>query len=378
MPHLNPSHPPVNVPSAMPDAAATPPARRPRGAPLTRATALQVATTLHRNSGRSDVRRTLRARGIVSTDKAIDQVFEAIEEILVGRRQRTARRQPIEMPRTPSRPPVRLPSGTPAARLQKARQEAVSKSAKATFRHGAAGGTTWTVTFVDRSSEVSYEVRIGSNRSTYAGRFKGWSATEDHHRIRVPADWRVRVERRGLAIVDVMMTLDAHAMIPVGDVELYAATWARQGRGYYVVTERGIIARSDGLSYHGETVQAALDGIKRKRRAANSPRRARVDPYTLTVEAFTTRYRNADVWVTLDDARETGSCEYGIRAWCDAVGIDHGDYSAPIARVLEGFEAQPWAEVRRAVVHAVRSARRAKRRQELPRTRCRAAETESD
>jgi len=62
-----------------------------------------------------------------------------------------------------------------------------------------------------------------TNRDTYAGNFKGWSATEDHHRISVPADWRVRVQRRGLAAVGGMMTLDVHPLVPHGDIELFQA-----------------------------------------------------------------------------------------------------------------------------------------------------------
>lgn len=117
-----------------------------------------------------------------------------------------------------------------AQRLLTYKASKVFPVAKELFRHGAAGGGGFTLRFVEKSSEVGYKVEIGSNRDTYAGSFKGWSATEDHHRIRVPRDWAARVLAHGLADLDGMMTLDAHRLMSPEGIELYAATWAAQSR----------------------------------------------------------------------------------------------------------------------------------------------------
>lgn len=230
----------------------------------------------------------------------------------------------------------------------------VSPVAKSLFRHGAAGGSSFQVIFVRKSSDVRYRVIIDSNRDTYRGQFKGWSATEDHHRISVPHDWGTRVFANDLEELDGMMTLDAHRLMSPDGVELYAATWAAQSRGYSVTTHRGFIAVSGGLSFHADTAEHALKGIRRKVTAAGRPARARVSPLHLAIEEFVKRYQRYDVTVELDDARESGSCEYGIRTWCEAVGLDYAEGEAPLAAILAAFQKRPQVEVRLAVLHAIR------------------------
>lgn len=131
---------------------------------------------------------------------------------------------------------------------------------------------------------------MDQNRDTYAGAYKGWAAKEDHHAITVPKDWRLRVERKGLASLSGMMTLDAHPLIPDGDVHVYAATWARQGRSYDVKVERGYIATLGDEHFHAESAQAAIKGVRRKVRAAGAPARPSNSPYALSVDAFIERY----------------------------------------------------------------------------------------
>lgn len=218
------------------------------------------------------------------------------------------------------------------------------------------------MTFVSTAAQVDYSVCIDWNRSTYAGRFKGWRAAEDHHHLHVPSDWRVRVERRGLAIVDGMMTLDAHALEPLDGVAVFAATWARQARGFAVAVDRGYIARVGNTHYHARSIEAAIAGVRRKQRVATGETVARRSSYSLTIDEFVRRYLRYDITVTLDDARETGSCEFGIRSWCDAVGLDYEAAEAPMAAVLAGFRRMPMIEVRRAVMHAVREHRRLMRK----------------
>jgi hypothetical protein len=241
-----------------------------------------------------------------------------------------------------------------AQRLRTYKASKVFPVAKSLFRHGAAGGGTFKLWFVEKSSEVSYKVDIDSNRDTYRGSFKGWSATEDHHRIWVPRDWAARVLAHGLADLDGMMTLDAHRLMSPEGITLYAATWAAQSRGYSVTTHRGFIAISGGLSFHADSAEHAVAGIRRKVTAAGRPPRQLVSPLDTDIDAFVRRYQRYDVTVNLDDARESGSCEYGIRSWCEAVGLDYEDGEAPLADILTAFQARPQVEVRRAILHAIR------------------------
>lgn len=241
-----------------------------------------------------------------------------------------------------------------AERLRRERINAVRAEARRLFRYGASGGHSMTVTFADSAGEVDYCVSMDRNWNTYAGKFKGWAANEDHHHLCVPADWRRRVFARGLATAGGMMTLDAHALEPAGEVHLFAATWASQGRGYDVRVHRGFIAVEGDEHYHAETVEAALRGLRRKAR----PRRTCYEDYESTVDEFSTRYAKCTGAVTLQDARNTGSCEYGIRSWCERVGLDYELEEAPLQAVLNAFRLVPQVEVRRAVVHAVRRIRR--------------------
>lgn len=56
----------------------------------------------------------------------------------------------------------------------------------------------------------------------------------------------------------------------------------------------------------------------------------------------------------MKDGRAVGACEYGIRSWCNTVGLDYDKGCEPVSRVLEGFRQRPQREVRLAVLHAFR------------------------
>jgi hypothetical protein len=241
-----------------------------------------------------------------------------------------------------------------STRLTLLRKIAVTAVAHSLIRHGAAGGHTINVGFAPDASGVDYKVVMNKNWDTYRGQYKGWSANEDHHRISVPQDWRLRVERKGLADLGGMMTLDAHPLMPHGDVQLYAATWARQGRGFDVKVERGFIALLGGEHFHADSAKAAISGVQRKVKAGGLQAGTVVDAYELTVEGFIKRYQGKNISVSVSDAQESGSCDFGIRSWCEAVGLDYESGDAPLAMVLEGFRARPQEEVRRAVLYAVR------------------------
>jgi len=150
-----------------------------------------------------------------------------------------------------------------------------------------------------------------------------------------------------------LMTLDLHALPAPRGVQLFAAVWASQGRGYNVTTHRGYIAVCWDEHFHAETAEAAVKGLSRRLSALGEPGLA--PGMGLDVEAFVKRYeKHAAVMVSIDHARKTGSCEYGILSWCASVGIDPALYEVPLKVVLEGFRQRPQVEVRRAVLQAVR------------------------
>lgn len=307
------------------------------------------------------LRELLLTMGLRADTDTVDSYLEMSVHIRNRRSARTKRRFRARFGRDPVKDvspprPTRfgpLPQGTPAQRLETVRKAAILKCAKSCFRHGAAGGSLFEVEFAGVSSQVKYEVHMGFNRDTYGGSFKGWLAHEDHHHLCVPADWRKRVESKGLAILDGMMTLDAHLVQERDGVALHAAVWARQSRAYQVVTERGYLATGHGLAFHGESAEEATKGLARKLRAVG--RGAPVPAMNLDVEGFVRRFsKYSSLMVSIDDAHETGACEFGIRSWCEAVGIDMEQQEVTMQRLLQGFAMRPQEEVRHTVLHAVR------------------------
>ena len=206
-------------------------------------------------------------------------------------------------------------------RLANFKKARVEKIALELYRHGGAGGSYIHVSLTDNPAEVTYKVDKSKNYDTYKGRFKGWGATVDSHEITVPTNWKQRVMLRGLEDVDGMMTLDASPLdgAPEG-VELFAATWAVQGRGYNTYAVTGYIARTtqegEVYSYHGSTVPETLDGLRKKCGRLTLKQTERV-------ATFVNRFAGlADkVQVSVGHARDVGACEFGIRSWCAAVGL---------------------------------------------------------
>ena len=176
------------------------------------------------------------------------------------------------LPAPTGRPAIRLPLGTPAMRLE-LRKRTVTQYAQQAFRHGAPGGTKFTVGFADITTAVDYTIDLDRVFDVYSGAYKGWGANVDLHRIRVPADWRVRVERKGLAMLGGLTTLHALPMEAPACIELYAAVWASQGRGYAVKTDRGFIAVAGADSFHSDTAEGAISACDGKVRARRQGRR---------------------------------------------------------------------------------------------------------
>lgn len=325
---------------------------------------LQMASEAGGFDTKKAARDVLKAGGFTSTESVIESLRNAAHHIASERKTRRDRaitcrlgHVPVQTPQVRTTKPVWLPRGTPEARVTAGRIQAVALMARSLLRHGAPGGGTMRVGFALNASKVNYVVTMDQNRDTYKGAYKGWAASEDHHLITVPRDWRLRVERKDLASLGGLMTLDAHPLMPDGDVRVYAATWARQGRGFSVTVDRGYIALLSGEHFHAESAEAAIRGVRRKFKSTGTPARDYSSPYTLTIEGFIKRYQGRNLSVSVRDAEDSGSCDFGIRSWCEFVGLDYVGGSAPLNLVLDGYRKRPQEEVRRAIVHAVRRQR---------------------
>lgn len=302
----------------------------------------------------------LRANGFAASKEAVTALQSRMNAVVHARfyrfRDRIAKRTGRRVEYHPAPDQAFLPL---AQRLVQKREAHAVASAKRCLRYGAAGGTSFQVSVAPALDEVGYRVFKDYNWDTYRGQFKGWRALEDHHRIAVPHDWLSRVYKRGLACAGGMFTLSVLPLVPAGDIELFQARWVEQGRGYSVEVRDGFIARCGDVVYHADTPDKAVAGVRRALNAAGRGGASRHSPYGITVDEFIQRYaKHGAVDVSLDDAYEAGCCEYGVRSWCQLVGIDYEAGRVPLSRVLEGFRVAPLIEVRRTVVRTLANHRR--------------------
>lgn len=247
------------------------------------------------------------------------------------------------------RVPVRLPAGTPAQRLDALRRAAAIAEYRSIYRVAAHGELAVTLTRDPAAVGIKQ-----AERHEWTQKGARYSTRYQDTTITVPADWRVRVARRGLADVDGMLTLDASPLegAPAG-VELHAAVWLVQGRGTTVTAQRGVIARTAGLSYHGTDASQALAGLKRKQRAAEWDATLRTADLAALIEKAGT-----GIVVSIADARAIGACEYGIKSWCHRTGLPYDAGSATLGQVYNAYQRDPAPEARAAMLHALRRTRR--------------------
>lgn len=253
---------------------------------------------------------------------------------------------------TPMRRPeiVTIPSGTPSQRLSSARKTAVENAFIRAFRQPAHGSID--VILTDDPAQVGVVQRVTEDWDLYAKSYGHGPARVQDTTITAPEKWIARVQKRGIAMLDGMMTLDAAILEGAPDgVTLYAARWASQGRGTSVNVSNGIIAISGNLSYHADSAPRALAGIKRKIAGAKWQAELRTADLSAVVA------RIPHVLVKLSDARAIGACEYGIRSWCARTGIDYESGQASVAEVYAAYQNSPAPEARGAILHAARRAR---------------------
>jgi hypothetical protein len=169
--------------------------------------------------------------------------------------------------------------------------------------------------------------------------------------LTVPYDWRNRVERRDLATVGGLFTLDAAPLaadVLPEECEGFAAIWAEAGRGYAVSVHRGFIVRRGFRVAHAATIGKALAILRLKETAATTS-----PVWRRTAE----KAASAGAEVCVRDARAVGACDYGIRAWCARQGLPYEAGCAPMGDVLAAYDREPAAEARAAIIFAARRAR---------------------
>ena len=102
-----------------------------------------------------------------------------------------------------------------------------------------------------------------------------WSGTDLEVWITATPNWRRSVRDRGLAIIDGLLTTHAGRLRRHEGIEVYPATWVRQGIGLSIRPESGWIAlhRESRTSYHlpGGTAKKAVAGLRRKLKAQAIP-----------------------------------------------------------------------------------------------------------
>lgn len=242
--------------------------------------------------------------------------------------------------------------GTAQQRLAKRRVKLVADSLSALRR--ATNGHQTIVGVTQDPAKVGMRVEEGRCRP-YGGAYKSWTAATTIFRVTVPQDWICRVYHHDLELVDGMATLDASPVEAPEGMTAFAATWVEQGRGFQVHVRRGFIARAGRFSFHANTLDAAIAGVRRKAKladlGASSPRHA-------TVLERAAHYPDAPV--SLADALATGACLYGIRSWCYGVGINPEGDTVPLSRVVEGYRQRPQEEAIRVIAAVCRREARAR------------------
>jgi hypothetical protein len=302
----------------------------------------------HQPASLAAAKRLLKEAGIKQS--LAPQVMAELASVEKARSAKRAARFPFR--RMPACPPVRLPEGTPAERIERLRKDMVLTAFVTTFRQPAHGDLS--VVLTADPALVGVRQIETADWDIYAKSYTKGPARVLDTTVTAPAAWRVRVARKGLAVLDGMMTLDAAPIegAPVG-VSLYAARWVEQGRGTAVRTVDGFIAAGNGHSYHGASAEKALAGLRRKIDGAAWADKLRI----ADLEELVARIPQAVV--RLSDARAIGACEYGIRSWCARTGISYEAGQATVAEVYAAYQASPAPEARFAILYAARRARRA-------------------
>ena len=314
----------------------------------TQAQISNIAATLRRTgeTTKTAIKAALKAAGMRQT-LADDVLAEVTRQNKAKSENNARKRGTFLRPNKSRRPEVLLPGGTPAKRLQWARNKAVLATFNETYRVAVHGNQS--VILTDSPALVGVKQVEGIDWNLYRGSHKGRPARTQDTTLTVPATWRVRVQRAGLAVVDGMMTLDA-APIEATGCSLFAATWIVQGRGTSVSAVSGYIARAGLITFHADSIAAALAGLARKQKSAADEMALATGDFANIVAQYGSRR------VTVGDARAVGACEYGIESWCHAVGLSDALAvgETDLATMVAAYQREPRREARATILRVIR------------------------
>jgi hypothetical protein len=315
----------------------------------------------------ASVARALAALSEPATRAAVARVRPVLEQLAAAR----AARRPLGVPgllRGVARPmfprgPARLSTLSLAERLQRYR---VSRLYRAFVAAGVRVGVRDEIEFRPTPGARAAVDQLVTSCYPYKGRYRGYPAYKAHITITVPADWITRVQKRGLSVVDGLMTLDAspvggvHPEIP--DLETYRVVYLR-ARRLNLSAGHGYVVRSGELTAHGPDANSAVDTLLVKRRAYSaSPRRRAEASLARLIQGY------ESCRATYADAAAVGACRIGVESWADAVGIDPAGDSISLRQLADGFKIRPAREARLIALHVVRRARAERRAARAPRS----------
>lgn len=223
------------------------------------------------------------------------------------------------------------------------------KLAKKNLNLTVSGAVHWRVSMVSNPAQVSMSADTFKDWDLrYGGYARRWAKTSLSVDVKLPRNYLSRVYNKGLSIVDGIPTLDAFQLDCTDDrYQVYAARWVEMSRGKSVKVVSGFIAasHSDACYFHALTYKAAVSGLLRKLELVGRAQ-------TPSIAKLARRFANENLYITLDDARETGSCEFGIKNWCYRSNLPYEMGKAPAKDVIEAYHRIPMPEARRAILHA--------------------------
>ena len=198
-----------------------------------------------------------------------------------------------------------------------------------------------TVVIGDRPSANTESKKVWDKKRT-------WPGTNLYVSLTVSPVWRRSVRARGLAVLDGLLTTHAGPVTRHAEIEVYRATWIRQGQGLSIRPESGWIAfhRPSLTTYHlpGGDAAVAVAALRRKLRKQAIPqeekderRRLRQEARRARLERLTERLTRhdisdvAEVVVTRQDSLRAGNCEPGTDEFINRFFADQ--HSATIAQI---------------------------------------------
>lgn len=182
---------------------------------------------------------------------------------------------------------------------------------------------------------VSDPAKVSFSSSTHKGeqysRSCSYRKTNLSITATLPSNWLKRVCYEGLTELDGMITINASTPLqldpaqlrdnPFDKLAVYAATWLRRSRGTSYTVIRGFIAvgyaaNGSQYSFHGKTLNSALNGLIRKHTTQ------RVNYKSKAGQIIKRAMTMTGVSVTVSDSYSVGNCVSGTLDFCYRHGID--------------------------------------------------------